>query len=222
MVFYVLLPAVLAGAGLVVRRNRMAWLLGGLALAWGVGVLAVVVDPDESRWGRFPLALYAFIPGLLLAAAASWATARLATRSARWLATASLLGVSLGALLLAVHSAMAHDSPAARAVVVSVASLVLLGTALGREWAGMRPWRVLDTRVMHWLGKRSYGIYVIHYVVIVEVTARIDVTEPVMRLLIVTAISVPIILALAALSWRYFESPILDLRRRRLASRRAQ
>lgn len=215
LVFYLLLPAVFGAAALVARRGRLAWLLGGLAVAWGASLVAIHADLDIGVWGRFPATLYAFVPGLLLAAIAPFARARLrAGPPPPRLVAALRLAIAGGVLLLVLYAAVPETHAAPRAAIVSIAVFALVGAALCREWAGMRPWRALDNRVLHWLGERSYGIYVVHFVVILQVCEHVDATAPAARLLIATAISVPIAIALAALSWRFVEHPILEQRRR--------
>jgi peptidoglycan/LPS O-acetylase OafA/YrhL len=64
--------------------------------------------------------------------------------------------------------------------------------------------RILGTRVLVSIGKRSYGLYLWHFVVLATIDARLGLTTWPLRLLgiAITAIVVP-------LSYRYIERPFL-------------
>jgi peptidoglycan/LPS O-acetylase OafA/YrhL len=80
--------------------------------------------------------------------------------------------------------------------------------------------RVLDNRLFSWLAKLSFGIYLWHAVVI-EVIARKFVANyvfsgltDVWQWVYISAIVLGSAIAIAALSWRLLESPILQAVRR--------
>ncbi|MBV6394939.1 MAG: O-acetyltransferase OatA [Anaerolineales bacterium] len=81
-----------------------------------------------------------------------------------------------------------------------------------REKMFLRP---LDTRVMRYIGKISYGLYVYHYAVIWFVSRIRDfgITEPTAKPLTLL-LSAALTFLLAHLSYKYFEKPILDLKDR--------
>lgn len=73
--------------------------------------------------------------------------------------------------------------------------------------------RLLDTKAMQYIGKISYGLYVYHYAVIWFVARLRDfsIPEPIAKplTLVISGIAT---FALAALSYKYLEKPILDLK----------
>ncbi len=84
---------------------------------------------------------------------------------------------------------------------LSAASAVLVAVAAHpSSWLG----RLLGVPPLRWLGERSYGLYLWHLPVLVFVPARLFPGQP----RIVAAGQVLLILALAALSWRFVEDPI--------------
>lgn len=73
--------------------------------------------------------------------------------------------------------------------------------------------RILDTKVMRYLGKISYGLYVYHYAVIWFVSRIRDfgIAEPIAKPLTLV-LSAIVTFLLAHFSFKYFEKPILDLK----------
>ena len=73
--------------------------------------------------------------------------------------------------------------------------------------------RLRDSRLV-WLGTRSYGIYMYHYIVILlsnDIALGLGLKgRPFWR----EALTAAVIIALAALSWRYVEQPLLRLKDR--------
>jgi peptidoglycan/LPS O-acetylase OafA/YrhL len=87
-------------------------------------------------------------------------------------------------------------------VLLSVAtSLVVLAVVYPGSWLG----RVLGIRPLRWVGVRSYGIYLWHFPIIVltagVLRGRFDLPRAGLQVLATVA--------LAALSWRFIEEPIL-------------
>ena len=75
--------------------------------------------------------------------------------------------------------------------------------------------RLLDNKVMRYLGKVSYGLYVYHYAVIWFVARIRDfgISEPIAKPLTLI-ISAAVTFLLASLSYKYSQKPILDLTER--------
>jgi len=73
--------------------------------------------------------------------------------------------------------------------------------------------RLLDARVMRYIGKISYGVYVYHYAVIWFVGRIRDfgIAEPIAKPLTLV-ISAALTFAISALSYEYLEKPILNLK----------
>lgn len=88
-------------------------------------------------------------------------------------------------------------------ILVSV-TLIFLMVRHGKALATL-----LNTRVLQFLGDISYGIYLIHGVVLYSVAAHLK-GQPLLGLLIVTAVT----LVLSVLSFHYYEKPLAQAFRR--------
>jgi peptidoglycan/LPS O-acetylase OafA/YrhL len=86
----------------------------------------------------------------------------------------------------------------------TVAAVALIGWGVSQQpgWLANRP--------LLWLGRRSYGIYLYHQIVLVTIG---ELRPP---SIVITAVGVPVSLALAEISFRYVETPFLR-RKARLA-----
>jgi peptidoglycan/LPS O-acetylase OafA/YrhL len=80
--------------------------------------------------------------------------------------------------------------------------------------------RLLDNRLFSWLAKLSFGIYLWH-VVVIEVIARKFIEDyvyfglsDVSQWATISAIVLGMSIAIAAVSWKFLESPILERARR--------
>lgn len=95
--------------------------------------------------------------------------------------------------------------------VVALVSLNVLFVALYVE----RPWAkaLFCNRTLQWLGLVSYGVYLLHMPVLGFVSWLLTGHEPSIITLSdfwIVAVAVPVTLAIAALSWRWFEKPIIS------------
>jgi peptidoglycan/LPS O-acetylase OafA/YrhL len=99
---------------------------------------------------------------------------------------------------------------------------VVLGPLM-LQWAGQPSWRALDNRPLHWLGRRSYGIYLFHLFVVGELP-HVLAGPTRLRWLELVVLTVVLSSAAAALSWRFIEQPFLRRRApwRRSAVRRRE
>lgn len=71
------------------------------------------------------------------------------------------------------------------------------------------------THALRWLGKLSYCVYIVHWPIILAVSRGLpDNLEWPMAALLCTSATAAISLAIAVISWRWFESPILSMRSR--------
>ncbi|HWH10811.1 MAG TPA: acyltransferase [Solirubrobacteraceae bacterium] len=97
--------------------------------------------------------------------------------------------------------------------VSSVAALLIVGIPLLLQRAGAGCWRWLDNRPLRWLGTRSYGFYLYQLGVLTELSYHAP-DEGLYRrtFVFLIVVGIPVILALAALSWRLVERPALRLK----------
>jgi peptidoglycan/LPS O-acetylase OafA/YrhL len=93
----------------------------------------------------------------------------------------------------------------------SVATVALVGACVIREDNGLAP--ILTLRPIRYIGVLSYGMYLLNSLSIHAVLAglgRIGFGHP----LFVFPLSVGLAVAAASLSYRYFETPFLELKKR--------
>jgi peptidoglycan/LPS O-acetylase OafA/YrhL len=195
--FYLVWPLLL-GLILAATRGRrhltrlvvVLVLAGASVLAMAVGHLAGV---SLNRL-YFGTDTHGF--ALLIGAAGALATARLERRRALLRRSALLAWVVVVLGLLR----MPWDAPV---TYLGGAALVALATTLVvvhlNDGASVLA-RALEWSPLGWAGRRSYGIYLWHWPVIV-LLLQVAPDVP------LTLVAVPLTLGLAALSWRYLESP---------------
>jgi peptidoglycan/LPS O-acetylase OafA/YrhL len=208
--------ALLAGLGLASLGFRAAIELGdgasyltqtilgtfdGFALGMGLAVASVALA--DGREQPRVIRLVAARPGV------AWAVAL-----ASFGAAAAIAGPDPAFLL-------GSGTPAGEAIAVRVLGLVtavaLLAPALFGDDAGGAPRRLLALPGLAWLGAISYGIYLWHYPIIQRVTVGADMEGfPGGSGWKIAAISVPIVIACAGLSYHLLERPLL----RRVSGRR--
>ena len=204
--FYLLWPlAVAAGWALLRRRMLSLVWLGALA---SVALMAILYEPlsDPSRvyFGTDTRAV-----GLLIGAGLAFITdparlvrprtgrSRVVTELAGWVGLAAL-----GAWMV-LGSEFAGTMYRGGFLVVSVASAALVvGAAAPTSTA-----RLLSIPVLGWIGRRSYGIYLWHWPVIMVTRPQLDVAMSGWRL---DLVRVALTVALAALSYRFVERPIIE------------
>jgi peptidoglycan/LPS O-acetylase OafA/YrhL len=199
--FYLVWPLFLILALRKLPMSAVAWTC--LALACLAGVLDVVLRPVIGpNWVYFT-PVGSAMP-LLLGASLSFVRPRLPA----WLAaSAGLLLVAFVVIAPSPEAASAWHGPEQLAAIAAAIVIAYLA----------RPgWRVMRARILIWFGRRSYGIYLIHTAVLyAAINAMPGVPKQVHNL-----VALPLSVALAALSYRYVETPFL--RRKRSFSRAPQ
>lgn len=137
------------------------------------------------------------------------------------------LGLIAGAALLLLMVVVgAADAAAVRervrhsALVSTAAPLLFAGVALAFAW---RPPRLLAGRVARWLGELSYGVYLLHIMVVhfLVNTAGFSHDGSTAAFLAILAVAVPVSLAAAAVSYHLVEQPARARARDWLAARGA-
>lgn len=166
-----------------------------------VGMAFAVLTVQSERRGAYPAAVQraADHPGIAATVALGALAAVSAMRGERsppWLPT------------LLLHTAL-------------VVALLTIAVLPGRRPSRLRA--ALHSRVALFLGTVSYGIYLWHYVVVRWVGNNLVGAQQGLTMVKVTAIALPVSVALAWLSWRFIERPCMALGRRltRRPSRRA-
>jgi len=206
--FYLVWPLLLwMGLGVRRKARRLFWPI--LALALGSGALMFALyrpgaDPSRLYYGTDTRA-----GAILLGAALAciWNPARLTAKprpAGRVLLGAAGVASFAGLAWCVTHLHQFSES-LYRGGFLGVAALatVLVAVAAHPGTPGIN--RVLGARPLVWLGKRSYGIYLFYWPVLMLTRAYYDVPVYGNALL---ALRAGIIVSLAALSYRFVEQPI--------------
>jgi peptidoglycan/LPS O-acetylase OafA/YrhL len=149
------------------------------------------------------------MPGVLLAALESRVRRRIG--NGRLAATAGSMLTAAGLGLLVVFVVTKPVNPGGEGLLLATATGALVGGLLLREWAGRPAWRVLDNPPLHWLGERSYSIYLLHAVVITWVAWPSEASSPWQFVWLAAIVLVGTTLG-AALLYRYVEQPAMRRR----------
>ena len=222
--FYILVPVsallfLRFGRGLSTPARRLALVLGVLAAAY-VGSLYckhLAGNPIKLSYNLADY-LFAFIPGIVLAALEPFLAPRLRASGRGRSAGLILFVVSLA--LFGAFISVPVSSDGLRVLLISLACGALVGAPLIAQWGSGRGWAILDNRVMRWLGERSYGIYLIHLGLMNHVLGQFGHGHSlgVTFALLLIGITVSTLIA-ADLLWRFVERPALE---RRLPWRQAE
>lgn len=202
MGFYLLLPFI----ALALPR-RLAVLAAAFVLIGVVSLALRAWVPEDERYLRaLPMMLFAFVPGMLLAVAEPL------LRPPAWTSWLALLGA---AVCFLVYLEIPRDAPALRGLVACALAGLVVAAPLLWQWSGRPPWRLLDTRAAHWLGARSYGIYLVHNGLLIALMPHLEIAGEGAKVLFAVAL-LPVLagtLLLSDLLHRFVERPALALRR---------
>ena len=220
--FYLLVP-VLAVA---VRRRRRpvsaGWLARAVLISWALSIAFTVVgdlhgDGEIGLWLRGSIfAMWQmFCPGLLLAIAPHlpagrvrrWLLAPATRRPGWWLGVA---GILLGAALLEADAPLGLGIGVYQLLVDASRPLFAVGYGLLLAAAiAARDWR---SRAAVALGMASYGIYLLHPVIVAALTRLRWAPDPHDTLAafgLNTAVVAAVTIPLALVSWRWLERPVV-------------
>ncbi|HEX6714052.1 MAG TPA: acyltransferase [Thermoleophilaceae bacterium] len=225
--FYAALPLVAYGlrrAGAGMNRAGRVRLEAGVIVALGAASVVVrLLTPESprSQWHiTLPGTFYWFALGMLLAVA----SAALAGRepgvvrflrrwpSAAWLVALALFWftatqVGLGGTLY--FRITTTQSVAMHLLYGAIAFFVLLPAVFAGDGGGV-PRRILRNRFVAWLGLISYGVFLWHHPIAVKLSEANDHgLFPSFRMLGMTAATLALAVACAAISYYVLERPIL-------------
>lgn len=212
MQFYLVWPPVLVWL-LARGKNLVPWIVGGIVLS--VAAMAWQSGPEHLAlpnayylpWSR----AWELLAGALVAVLASRPNARPANLLAkRWVGWTIVAGLGFVILLASTYSillidyVMLWEAPIA---VTLTALLIMHLNAVGTTGAGA----VLAWSPLVWIGKLSYGIYLVHYPALWVLRDRgLPDDHAVPVFLLAMAIST----AIAAASYYLVEQPVLKIKKR--------
>jgi peptidoglycan/LPS O-acetylase OafA/YrhL len=90
---------------------------------------------------------------------------------------------------------------------IDLFSLLMLFSAVDN------PGSFFSNSILQWMGRRSYGIYVYHYPIFGFLDS-FRVQHDFLNLVLITVFKFGLVLAAAAVSFRFMETPILDYKRK--------
>lgn len=208
--FYLVWPLLLVLVLLRVPR----WLRIGVVLMLAAAsaiAMALLLDPDDSTRVYYGTDTHAF--GLAIGAALAfvalrWPTLRTAwPRPVRWLLPVGGLLALLA--LVGLSAVLAGSDPlpyrGGLLLVAVLTALVIAALLVPGSWLG----RALETGPFRWVGRRSYGLYLWHWPVLLLVQAALPAWQhDGWQGWALGGIAAAITVIAAALSYRYVEQPV--------------
>jgi peptidoglycan/LPS O-acetylase OafA/YrhL len=210
--FYIVWPLVMTFyLGTRARPHRAATVMATLAVLAGLYNLYAWQHWGAVAYFRTDTHAMGLCAGCALALALKGRpeSVSLSTRE-RWLLQLTALGAFV---LFCVICVSPWDSPQAASMMLNAATLSSVALVAFVVLVPANAWvRLLSSRGPSWLGTRSYGIYLYHYpLAVVFVEAHLfhgaEHTVAVFACLFIT-------LAMAAASYRWIETPFLQLKKR--------
>lgn len=206
--FYLLWPV---GLLLVLRWSRNAAVAGllcagliALAIAWNLALS----DAEHAREPGWGLMLFQQLDTLGSGALLAWVEAR--DRLRRWWIVPAL-AVIVTAVSVTIGLDAVMPGLAVKGLTAPLSCLAFIGLILfarhGPRWLATP---LLGNRVLVWLGRRSYGIYLYHVYILFALVSPEEM-QPGWRILLLCG---GLTIAVAALSWHFVEQPLLRWKRR--------
>lgn len=177
-----------------------------------------------ADWRVFYSATFSHLDGLAAGAwvaAVSSASARLTPTQQQWLTRIG--GLCLLALIPLILAARGRIDPVLMALCIGVGSVGFAALVYHVQAGQLPTWfaRGMSHPVLVWLGRYSYGIYLIHLAVQVEVWVRVQQwsaswlgSTPNLQILLSGCIAVTLTLVSARLMYQWVEAPALRYARR--------
>jgi peptidoglycan/LPS O-acetylase OafA/YrhL len=202
------------------RRPRKSparlWLVGAVALVAAVFLFGAYHRNTQEEDFRPAAQAYLLLLGVVLAAAELGGTWRwLASRPGRLLAGAAFAAGVGGLIWMEYPGSPLETLPGldferSTSAVAAAAAVLIVGAPLLLQRGGGGAWRWLDSAPLRWLGARSYGFYLYQLGVLTELSYHAPDPGLYHRTFVFEiVVGIPVILALAALSWRLVERPAL-------------
>jgi peptidoglycan/LPS O-acetylase OafA/YrhL len=224
--FYVAIPIAAAIAYRLGGRLRTPLRRAQAALAFIAGLTLVSIwlrqhgDDTIATQASPPLVVYAFLPGVALAVVEPFAIAHLRgspARARRVACAAAAVAALAGLLYIAFdypgQTTAIHNALGRQALMTAVFAGAVLAALLALQIGTGRAPRWIDNRAMHYVGERSYAIYLLHIWVLFEVIDVVGADAGTPELVAaMVLVGFPVTLALASLSWRFVERPALERR----------
>ncbi len=196
-------------------RKRLAWILASCVIGAPVLRIALAVFLPRNMMGAYtlmPCSIDALAMGGLVAIAAREWPSRLKGRWIGWLTAASTATVVLFCIFW-------HDTPwslAMRTVGFTALDLAFAGVLMMLiGWRQPLLLRVCHMKVLVWMGTISYGLYLLHLPALVIARRWL---APLLGIApsgsTAFFVMFGLAIAMAWISWAFFESPILRLRER--------
>lgn len=204
--FYVVWPLVFAAGWALLRRRLLfvVW-IGAVVSAVVMAVLyEPLTDPSRVYFGTDTRAV-----GLLVGAGLAFVTtpALLAVAVKGWARTRRELAGWGGLIVLAALTALGSEfDPAMYRGGFLVASVATMAVIVGAA-SPTTPARILSVPLLVWIGRRSYGIYLWHWPVLMLTRPELDVPYDGLALV---AARIGLTVGLAAVSYRWVERPIIE------------
>jgi len=205
--FYLLVPLIV-----LVRRWRAPLLLAALAVVYVAGIrYQAAGPPDDLARRTVGTLIYAMLPGIAFAVVEPHVRPRVwgAARPGR-IAGVALLVYAVVAFYWLVYR---DPGPGAELVLRSTSTAAVVAAAILHEWVHGRPHRVFEVGPVRWLGERSYGFYLWHVAVGLEVFDVVGRVEPSWgTFLALWVVCLAATAPVAHVSFRVVEAPFLRRR----------
>ena len=203
--FYLLWPLVLLFLLRKLKHNRFQllgaiFLLIAISSSWMAMLYSPSAEPLRVYYGTDTRAAGFLIGALLAILWAPWKASYAASRG-----KLEVLGWSGLAALLILYNYLNEFRPFLYRGGILLTALASALVIMGASSPNTSLSKLLESRILRWLGTRSYSVYLWHWPVFMLSRAAVDIYLPA---LLVQAAQLVVTFGLAELSYRWIESPI--------------